>query len=268
MLSILPLIQAQIFRSGKFVSNNTMLRAISVRDISHVVHRGEPVNVSFRCENLARPDFSAPGSAKARPRMISRLDYVVPAPSRSACRAVKGFRGARIAIKTGFTREESTKTQRGRQRRYVSNCVDLIYDAVGHGRTRTLGWKETSDGRTDAVGNSGAEWEPIILCAQVKRFHVDRDTYDTVCIRVYCACALRYTRAYINCISPLNGASWLTDCALLIRFPIIGGNPSYFHFLVPTLPLPPSFQKLSCNGCKILYLSIQKKIDWIRIFVL
>jgi len=52
-------------------------------------------------------------------------------------------------------------------------------------------------GRTDAVGNSGTEWEPIILCAQVERLAVRIeirttqrasiriDTYVRVCIRVY-----------------------------------------------------------------------------------
>lgn len=88
-------------------------------------------------------------------------------------------------------------------------------------------------GRTDAVGNSGAEWEPIILCAQVERFRVDRDTHDTVCICTTCVSVCPGTRAYINCISPLNSASWLTDCALLIRFPIIGSSPGCFHFPVP-----------------------------------
>lgn len=53
---------------------------------------------------------------------------------------------------------------------------------------------------------------------------VDRDTYDTlfVCVHVRVGVGARATCAYINCISPLNGASWLTDCALLIRIPIIG----------------------------------------------
>lgn len=84
-------------------------------------------------------------------------------------------------------------------------------------------------GRTDAVGNSGAEWEPIILCAQVERFRVDRDTQYASARVAVCP----GTRAYINCISLLNGASWLTDCALLIRFPIIGSSPGCFHFPVP-----------------------------------
>lgn len=61
------------------------------------------------------------------------------------------------------------------------------------------------------------------------------------------------TRAYINCISPLNGASWLTDCAPLIRFPIIGGSPGCFHF--PAAP----FQNISCDDCETLYLPIHKR---------
>lgn len=49
-----------------------------------------------------------------------------------------------------------------------------------------------------------------------------------VCLDV-CVCAIC---AYINCTAPLNDTSWLTDCALLIRIPIIGGDPACFHFSV------------------------------------
>lgn len=106
-------------------------------------------------------------------------------------------------------------------------CFELCGVDIRHSRTQedaNLGGRKLG-GRTDAVGNSGAEWKPIILCAQVERFRVDRDTYGIVCI---CICVPRC--AYINCISPLNGASWLTDCALLIRFPIIGRQSWLFPF--------------------------------------
>lgn len=50
-------------------------------------------------------------------------------------------------------------------------CGGLIYGTVGHRRTQNLGGRKPG-GRTDAVRNSGAEWKPIILCAQVERFRV------------------------------------------------------------------------------------------------
>jgi len=93
-------------------------------------------------------------------------------------------------------------------------------------------------GRTDAVGNSGAEWEPIILCAQVERLAVRIEIRTTqrasirTYVRMYVYTCVSAICAYINCIFPLNSASWLTDCALLIRIPIIGDGSGYFYFPV------------------------------------
>lgn len=42
-------------------------------------------------------------------------------------------------------------------------------------------------GRTDAVGNSRAEWEPIILCAQVERLTVRIEIPTTARISI-CTC--------------------------------------------------------------------------------